>query len=1109
MLRIIYGAFGSGKSSLVLSDIKKRISERSPLEKSIYLIVPEQDTVRAEQDATQLLPPSAALSFEVLNFSRLANTVFRKLGGLSYNYADKTSKSLCMWQSLNALGGLLNVPCDDVDDGRISSTLAMLNELRASGVSTADIEAAARKAGDTPLGRELSDLSLICTLYEATLEEKYTDSEKDIDRLCDLLERNRIFSGCDFYIDGFSSFTAPQLKLISRLLSDSDSVSVTLPLDISRGEYMYGSELSETKRKLELAAEAIGHKTEYIHAGSSKKSERAALRYLCDNFYFDLAPVYDGENDCVQIYESADIKEEAEAVCSIIKEKILSGARYRDIAVIARSTGVYEGVLERAFERHGIPSFFAREKKAEAHPVIKLIYGALSMSVRPCRREDVIGFIKTGYTDITRDECDIFEKYVKTWKISGKRFFDGENFKNSPGGYTDRKNEKYDSVLSVANRVKHSLEELLLPLFAELAGERKIDELCVSLWRFLGRLSVKDKLRSEALACERSGDEQGARECEGIYGCIVSALDALSDTLGDQGVSAGVFFKLLRLTVRTKKVSLIPTSADAVTVGDAQMLRAASPKHAIIIGASDGVFPAAVREKVYFDYVKRKQLSELGIDIEHDIELDASKELFYYARAVCSPSESLSILYCKDMGSGRMSNSTVSLMRLLNIKEVKVFSALPPEQRVFDRAGAYEAALSADFENNTEQAGICALSLISKEWEREPYELARSLSRESAKALFSKKLSMTQARLESYAKCHFAFFCRYILALDENRQYEFSASDIGNFVHNILDELTGELSRDGEFRFDSPDEDIEKKTAQIIESYIMRVCPEGDRRSARLLNLFERLRRSVRVIASNICHEFCQSSFTPVAHEMKILDSSPVNPTPLRFTLSEGAELSLYGTLDRADAYRQGEDVYVRVVDYKTGAKDFSLSDIERGLNLQLMIYLFTVCADTRPEFIQHMGGGESSRILPAGMLYYSASVSDINVNSPKSRSDIDKSAEESLTRRGLLTKNESVLRAMEPSLESRYIPVTLKKDEIKAGRGVTLFDGREFEELKERVSQVIVGMADELCSGNVEAKPSEYLGERMCAMCAMRAICRNYEQAFTDKTQDSGEEGE
>ena len=45
-----------------------------------FLIVPEQQTVDVERTIAGQLPPSAQLYIEALNFSRLANRVFRERG---------------------------------------------------------------------------------------------------------------------------------------------------------------------------------------------------------------------------------------------------------------------------------------------------------------------------------------------------------------------------------------------------------------------------------------------------------------------------------------------------------------------------------------------------------------------------------------------------------------------------------------------------------------------------------------------------------------------------------------------------------------------------------------------------------------------------------------------------------------------------------------------------------------------------------------------------------------------------------------------------------------------------------------------------------------------
>lgn len=1107
MLRLIHGGFGSGKSSRVLELIKKTLEGKDRYQKSVYLIVPEQDTVQAELKAAECLGASSALCFEVQNFSRLANTVFRSLGGLSYRYADNASKALCMWQSIKSLGGLLYEGGDAADESRVSRMLSIISELRASGIDTKKLEEAAEKLGEeTPLGREMHDLNMLCTVYESTLRELYDDSEQDIDKLCVLLEGKKFFAGYDIYIDGFSSFTAPQLRLIGMLIGECNSVSITMPFCFGE-EYLYGAEIQATKRKLEAMAGNLGVLVEYMDTGASKRSEYADLRCLADDLFREGAVKAECECTHVEIYECSDAREEAEAVSALIKKKIIeTGARYRDIAVISRNTQSYEGILDNAFERHGIPGFFASYTKPDSHPLVKLIYCAFSIYCKNARRSDVIAYLKTGLCGIDRDDCDLFEKYVNTWRINGKRFFDGYDFKNSPAGYTDIKNPRFDEILARINGVKRQLTEQLSPFFCEISRDMTVKEFCTVSWGFLESVGAAEKIAEECADHESRGDEQSARESEGIYNCLVSVLDTMVSTVGEETVGAFEYLKLLRLCLHTKRVSVIPTSADAVTVGDAQMLRASDIKHAFIIGASEGSFPPAVRDNGYFDFVKRKKLSEVGLDIDYDAQLDASKELFYFARAALCASDSVTLTYSKSgQSSGKISHAAATLMKQAGIKKPTIFSELPVIERVYDTASAYEMALTADFEKSEDTLGMKALSSIASDAERADYTLEGALSPETARELFREKLAMTQARLESFAKCNFAFFCRYLLRLERNESFDFFASDIGNFVHAVLDSLTAELSSDGVFKGDIESSELDKKIEAAVSDYVMRVCPENDKRSARLLTLFSRIRRSVGVIASNICREFEQSRFVPAAHELMIKDNSPSNPAPLEFTLEQGARLSLYGTLDRADIYRAGNDVYVRVVDYKTGAKDFSMKDVERGMNLQLMIYLFTMCAQHESDFARSLGVGEGGRVIPAGMLYYSASVSDVRLNSYRAHEEIAAMAEKTLTRKGLLTENEGVLRAMEPSLEGKYIPVTMSSDTLKTGRGVKLLGDSEFEELKEQVEKVIVGIGNELCKGKIEARPSEYLGARMCENCEMRPVCRRYDADDTN-TQDEEE---
>ena len=92
MLKIVR----SGLSSSIRGGFSAEISKKLERGKRIFLIVPEQQTVMAEAFMAGSLPPKATLLFEVTNFTRLAHTTFRALGGLSGEYCDSAKKSLIM-----------------------------------------------------------------------------------------------------------------------------------------------------------------------------------------------------------------------------------------------------------------------------------------------------------------------------------------------------------------------------------------------------------------------------------------------------------------------------------------------------------------------------------------------------------------------------------------------------------------------------------------------------------------------------------------------------------------------------------------------------------------------------------------------------------------------------------------------------------------------------------------------------------------------------------------------------------------------------------------------------------------------------------------------------
>ncbi len=1114
MLRLIYGTFGSGKTRGVYSDIKKLVDKKSKTEKSVYLIVPEQDTVRAESEALGIVGSEACLAFEVQNFSRLADSVFRALGGVCYNYADGTAKALCMYKALCSLGGLLNEPFDTTDEGRVHKLLSLSAHLRANGITTDDLERASKKLpASDPLSNELSDVALVLGVYESTLEENFRDGEKDLDIMTEKLKGRRFFAGCDIFIDGFCSFTASQMRLIGMFIDECDSVSITIPYDRNGGEYSYSREAKETERRLVSLAAEMGVSVERCDAEGGRRSEFSDINYLCSDLCKKHAAAYEGEVTHVGVYECADAYEEAEAACAYILKKVREGARFSDIAIVMRSPEEYAGILDHAFEKHGIPCFFSTETKAEAHHLIKLVYASLSICFSRWRREDVIGYLKTDLCGIGEDDSGIFEKYVNTWRISGERFCDGVDFTRSPAGYTDRKSEKYDAVLARVNAVKKKLTDDMTEFYSSVnKKDATVSDVCTALWAHLERLRVSEQLKEEARALAQMRQVRGAKESEGIYKCLCQALDSLYRILGEEKVSAYEFYVLLRMCLKTKTVSVIPTSSDAVTVGNASMLRVGKAAHTLILGACDGSFPISVRDNGFFDYPKRKKLSVVGLNIEYDTELEVSKELFYFCRAVCSASESVYISYPRRDASGgaaKISSSVASLMKQLKIEKVTDASLVSYDTRLFDESSVDEVFLTETDLSGESVVWRAAAEDVIAARALAPYELQSELSLETRREIFKDRLGLTQARLESYTRCHFAYLCKYILALDENRKYSFDSSDIGNFVHSVLDTLTQKMSRDGVFSADISESELDAGIDDAISDYISRVCPEDSMQSARLMGLFGRIRRSVSIMAENLCSEFAQSRFTVAGHELSISKSDPTHPSPLEFTLEDGSVLSIFGILDRADVFRDGDELYVRVVDYKTGPKTFSMDDIKSGLNLQLLLYLFTMCAQKGEEFKKTLGADKETKILPAGILYYAAKVGDCELDAPLETEAVKEQAKLGLKRNGVLLNDMRVLTAMEPSLSGNYIPVKAKDGgELTKPSLDKLVSLDTFSRMYEDVSAVIISTANDLRAGKVDAVPLEHNGAVDCRFCSMKNICRITKVTTAETEDEDGGEG-
>ena len=53
---------------------------------------------------------------------------------------------------------------------------------------------------------------------------------------------------------------------------------------------------------------------------------------------------------------------------------------------------------------------------------------------------------------------------------------------------------------------------------------------------------------------------------------------------------------------------------------------------------------------------------------------------------------------------------------------------------------------------------------------------------------------MSNSMIETYSACAFSYFGKYVLGLSEGGGATFRASDVGNYIHDMLERFVSELS---------------------------------------------------------------------------------------------------------------------------------------------------------------------------------------------------------------------------------------------------------------------------------------------------------------------------
>lgn len=1012
LIRLIVGRAGSGKTTHIMHDIARRIKNG---EKPLTLIVPEQYSHNAERQLLGIVGDSLSLHGEVLSFKRLASRVFEELGS-GLPQLDAGGELLVLYQSLRAVADRLEIYGESQKRVQFLSALhSTITELRSSAISSEALFEAADDNG--ALSKKLRDLGLILEAFEAQLgaSGKY-DACSSLLRLSEAAADSSYANGA-LYFDGFNDFTEPEMRVIEAFTRAGTEMTFCITAEQLDSDNDAFRLPCDTASRLILLASDNGEPChiEYFDGDGERPDELLQL----EAGLFGEAEAFEGSCTAVQIFCAPDAEAECEYAAALVKRLVRSGVRYGDIAVLSHGSEAYSRLCENVFSRYDIPSFrTGRDDIADKPPVV-LILSALSILTSRWEYEDVFAYLKTGLAGIDSESLDKLEDFVFRRGIRGSLWL--------------RETQWYGASDEI-DAIRRRVISPLLKLSKALETSDTAGDMLRALYAFLEEIELPASLQERARELRDAGHERLADEYLQLWDIIVHVLDQMYLTTEAMRLGVHEFSHLLKLQLSCSDVGVIPVALDRVTIGDTAMSRRRNLRALILLGATDANIPRLSSQSGVLSAAERDSLvKSMKLKSLDSSEKLLTREFNIIYSALTMPSEQLFVIY----------NGAPGARPAFIIDRLESMLSIAPQQL-----------------QKTELIPEAELSVMRA---AKAPESRGALSEGTSAALYGEHLRLSATRAESFNSCKFAFFMQNGLAARPRETENFDAPQAGTFIHYILEHTAAEAASRGGFKAVSEDE-VRLLTRRLTARFISKNYPDFNDRTERFRYLLRRLSRDAENIALDLAGELSCSSFLPLRFEAQFNAEVP------------DADMSVSGVIDRVDGWNGNGRLYLRVSDYKTGRREFSLSDVFYGLGMQMLIYLYALGLDAL------------NNALPAGALYTPARDELFSASKNEPDEIIEAALAKRLKRHGLLLADDDVINAMESSEKKLYLPVKVSGGGFTGASLVTL---EQFGQLRRHVEKKLRDIAIELKSGRIDADPYLKGGDdNACRYCKFSSAC-------------------
>ncbi len=1101
MLQLVLGMSGSGKTTLLYKKIKERALEG----KRSIVIVPEQFTSSTEARIYHELGDELSGFVESFSFKSLAEELLTVCGGVAIQSLSDAGRAVLVRRAFKELEGNLRYYYHQRKNAAFCQMVSeTIDELKSAGLSAEKLSELAPFC--THSKEKISELALVFATYEALLGKAGLDPSDRVNLAAARLESASSLGNIpDFlrdraiFMDEFDTFNAPKKRLMSALFSAVSSITVALCLDnlgapppensqptyITEGTLFSGArhiayELRKIARK-----QAVNVAEPIIMWEDIRHKNTPALAAVSELLSEPEVDVFVKAKNELTLFGAQTREEEARTVATHIQQLVTNGASYGKIAVVCRDMDTYRTVVRRTFGLMDIPLFCDETTTPEFCAPVTAIKALLAILRGIDYSDQMVTLAKTELCNLTENQVTALENYVYTWSPTMHAW--KEPFTRNPEGFESaaftNKTETEETPLAETARLA------LCPaidIFCKTAKDATGAQITKAIYDCLITLGADEKQKTQVSALYKKQGLLTAESATREWNVVMALLDEMLNLLGDEKISPTEYAELFSLLLRSCDLGHIPQTMDAVIFTSAGKMRLDKPDYIFVLGVAEGEFPRAPGENGLLTHADRDALMAQQVELPDCFENEMIREQVCFYKVLTAPEKGLFISWPEGLGLP-YSSAIISIAEKLQPQKPN----FTPEQIAFTPAAALDKLGATYAENSAQTASLYsalkqrktentvndtianAMPFIETIAENKPKKLDNLPQIEN---LLGNELNISPSRLEKYSACPYSYFLQYVIGLRSRQKAELSPNHSGNLMHWVLDKmLSPNASEYDSWKtcafIDMSKEEIADLADKLTDEYQRLYMPE---QSARFSYLLSRLKKSLTGLLIYLQEEQKQSSFKPLATEAKIGFGENCLP-PQEYKLDNGKTVRIIGTIDRVDGWTdENGQRWLRVVDYKTGNKNFDLKEVYCGLDCQMLLYLFALVRDESGTF---------TGAKPAGVLYLLAD--------PIPKESVRENAHDMLrpSLDGLLTDEKAVLTAMDEKGKGEFLPFS-HADGIKTPDKKKTASMPKLERIDKHTSTLISDMGKGLYSGDINAMPLCTSAKTQCTFCDFLAVC-------------------